>query len=145
MVSVMGRVIVTVRIAAPPDRVWRALTVPSEVQVWDGVTPVDVPGDYPTPGHHARWSSKVGPVRLTLHDRVRAVDPVSRFASSIAVGFVRVEEEYRLKRCADGCDVVSDNDVRSSIPGLRWLAVRLTATNVESSMKRLQLFCEAQP
>ena len=73
------------------------------------------------------------------------VERATRFASSIAVGFVRVEEEYRLTPQGPGCTLVSDNEVRSAVPGLDWLAVRLTKANVESSMNRLKEFCERQP
>jgi uncharacterized protein YndB with AHSA1/START domain len=60
------RVCLTTDIAAPIDRVWRALTIPEEVRVWDGVEPLDVPTHYPQPGQHARWRSALGPaVRLT--------------------------------------------------------------------------------
>jgi uncharacterized protein YndB with AHSA1/START domain len=138
------RVTVTTQISASADRVWRALTVPSEVQRWDGVIPSDVAENYPTAGQDARWSTKAGPLRLTLHDRIRVVDPPRRFASSISVGFVHVEEEYRLQSCGHGSELVSANEVRSSIPGLGWLALRLTKSNVEMSMERLKAFCEQQ-
>jgi uncharacterized protein YndB with AHSA1/START domain len=135
-------VIVTVEIAAPVDRVWRALTVPSEVTRWDGVTPSDVPEGYPAVGHHARWRTRVGPVRLTLHDRIGAVDPMTRLASSIDVGFVHVDEEYRLEPSPGGTTLVSHNEVRSRIPGLGGLVVRLAQDDVEASMGRLKVFCE---
>jgi uncharacterized protein YndB with AHSA1/START domain len=136
------KVIVDVEIGAPVDRVWRALTVPSEVALWDGVAPRAVPDGYPAVGHHARWLTPVGPVRVTLHDRIRAVDPMTRLASSIDVGFVHVDEEYRLEPSPPGTTLVSENAVRSRIPGLGWLAVHLTQANVEASMGRLKVFCE---
>src|SRR5579864_6358254 len=136
------RITVTTRISAPPDRVWRALTVPSEVECWDGVTPIDVPDAYPKAGQHARWSTRAGPFRLTLHDRILIVDPPRRFASTIDVGFVHVEEDYHLNACRAGSELISANDVRSSIPGLDGLAARLSKSNVAMSMERLKVFCE---
>jgi uncharacterized protein YndB with AHSA1/START domain len=135
-------VVVTIRIGVPPARVWRALTTPSEVQTWSGATPCDVPEGYPATGQHARWFSHVGPVRLVLHDRVQVVDGPTRLASSIAVGFVRIDEEYRLEPHESGSELVSANGVRSSVPGLGWLAAWLTRTDVEASMRRLKEFCE---
>ena len=139
------RVVVTVDIAVPPERVWRALTDPAEVHAWDGVTAVSVPAGYPAPGQHARWESRTGPVRMALHDRVRVVDAPTRFASTIDVAFVHVEEEYRLDQQDLGTRLVSDNLVSSRLPGLGWLAVVLTRRNVSASMTRLASFCEASP
>jgi uncharacterized protein YndB with AHSA1/START domain len=138
------RVCVTTEIAAAPARVWRALTVPDEVSAWDGVVPVDVPAGYPRAGQHARWRSPVGPLRLTLHDRVRTVDSGRRLAAGIDVGFVHVDEEYRLTPGpGGGTTLVTDDEARSKVPGLDWLAGRLTRANVVASMARLKAFCES--
>jgi hypothetical protein len=67
---------------------------------------------------------------------------MTRLASSIDVGFVHVDEEYRLGPSPPGTTLVSENAVRSRIPGLGWLAVHLTQANVEASMGRLKVFCE---
>jgi uncharacterized protein YndB with AHSA1/START domain len=137
------RVVVTTEIAAPIERVWRALTVPEEVSAWDHVAALDVPSDYPRAGQHARWRSRIGPVPLTLHDRIRAVEPPRRMAASIDVGFVHIEEEYRLS-VADGGGtlLVSDNEVRARLPGLGRLAARTARRGIAASMARLKTFCE---
>lgn len=141
----MRAVRVEVFVACPPERVWRALTVASEVASWDGVTPIDVPDDYPLPGQHARWSTRVGPVRLTLHDRIQEVDRERVLASTIDVGFVHIEEEYHLSATGDGTKLLSLNHVSSPVPGLGPLAVRLTRSSVSASMERLRRFCEFSP
>lgn len=139
----MGNVVVTTHIAALPERVWRALTVPDEVAEWDGVTPIDVAADYPVVGQHARWRTRLGPLGLVLHDRITAVDAPSRFSARIDVGFVHVEEDYRLSVGADGETVlVTDDDVSSRVPGLGLLAVWLTRRDVGASMARLRAHCE---
>ena len=136
----------TVEIDAPIERVWRALTVPSEVSQWDGVEPLDVPDDYPAPGQHARWRTRFAGVPITLHDRITAVEDPHRFASTIDVAFVHVEEEYRLTASADGgTSLVSDNDVSSGALGMGGLAARLTRANVRTSMERLRKHCEGSP
>ncbi len=134
---------VSTQISAPVETVWRALTVPDEVRVWDGVVPLDVPVDYPKVGQHARWRSAFGPLRLTLHDRIRVVEEPRRMTATIDLAFVHVEEEYRLTSLADGDTMLeTDDEVHSHIAGLHWLAVRLTRANVVSSMARLKGFCE---
>ena len=137
---------VSTRISAPVERVWRALTDPDEVRVWDGVVPVDVPVDYPKVGQHALWRSAFGPFRLTLHDRITVVEAMECMAATIDIAFVHVDEEYRLRPTAEGGTMlVTDDDVGSRVPGLRWLAVRLTRANVATSMARLKAFCEVPP
>ena len=138
------RVLVTTEIAAPPARVWRALTVPAEVAAWDGVEPLDVPEDYPQPGQHARWRSWFGPVGLTLHDRISVIDDERRMVAEIDLAFVHVDEEYRLLAGPDGTTttLVTDDAVRSHVPGLGWLAIRLAQADVASSMGRLRQHCE---
>jgi hypothetical protein len=136
-------VVVATFIAANRARVWRALTVPTEVAQWDGVERAAVPEGYPAPGQHARWRLPVGPLTLTLHDRVRIVDRDSRFSSSIDVGFVHLEEQYTLASVGSGTIVVSENEVVARRRVLRRVARRLTRRNVRTSMQRLKRFCES--
>lgn len=134
---------VTTEIAAPVKRVWDALTRVEEVRAWDGVVPFDVPLDYPGAGQHARWHSAFGPWRLTLHDRIVAVEVNERFHSLIDIAFVRVDEEYVLTANHDGSTTLETNDdVRSRVPGLGVLAAALTRSNVNASMARLKEYCE---
>jgi hypothetical protein len=135
-------VVVATFVAADRRRVWRALTVPAEVSQWDGVESAAVPEGYPTPGQHARWRLPLGPLRLTLHDRITAVNGESLFSSSIDVGFVHLRERYTLTSAGRGTIVVSENEVMTRLPLLRHIARRTTRRNVRASMERLQRFCE---
>ena len=136
-------VFVATPIAAPVERVWNALTVPDEVSAWDGVTALDVPVGYPKVGQIARWRSAIGPLRVTLHDRILEVEEGSCLAAAIDIAFVHVDEEYRLIPLTEGATMlVTADEVRSRVPGLTWLAVSLTRANVASSMGRLKEFCE---
>jgi uncharacterized protein YndB with AHSA1/START domain len=138
------RVVAAVVVDAPPARVWRALTEPAEVALWDGAVPLDVPAGYPRPGQDARWRTRLGPVRLTLHDRVRAVDPERRLAASLAYGPVRVEEEYRLgPATGGGTVVVCDNDVTGAVPGLGRAAAALVGRSTRAAMAALARYCAA--
>ena len=140
------RVHVITEIDAPIERVWRALTRTDEVRAWDGVTPFDVPDQYPEVGQHARWRSAFGPWHLMLHDRIVAVEENRRFNSIIDIAFVRVNEEYILSPSPkDGTTLSTNDDVHSKVPGLGWLAMRLTRANVNASMSRLKHYCERVP
>lgn len=135
-------VVVDVVIGAPRLRVWRALTDTSEVCRWTGLEAVDVPGGYPAPGQHARWGMRFGPVTLTLHDRVVAVEPPALLAAQLAVAFVRVDEEYRLDEGPGGTLLVSRNVVQSTVSGLGPMARALVARDVRSSLAALVEFCQ---
>lgn len=139
----MRRVVVELRTMASPARVWQALTVPDEVGAWDELEPLDVPDGYPAAGQHARWRTRAGRLPLVLHDRVQLVEAQSRLASVIDVGFVHLEEEYRLVSEDGGTLLVSDSQVRARVPGLGRLAERAVRRSVEASMARLGRFCEA--
>ena len=137
------RVTVVTVIAAPVERVWKALTVPDEVCAWDGVSRLDIPDDYPQVGQHARWKSPFGPLQLTLHDRISVVEEGRRMAAAIDIAFVHVDEEYCLLPTSEGGTIlVTNDDVRPRVPGLSQLAVRLTRANVHKSMARLKEYCE---
>jgi uncharacterized protein YndB with AHSA1/START domain len=143
--STSANVVVAALASASPARVWQALVDPTEVAGWDGVEPLEVPPAYPAPGQHARWRTHLGPLSLTLHDRVRTVEPERTLASTIDVGFVHVEERYLLTAGGEGTVVVSENDVTATVPGLGWLAVALTRRSVRASMARLAVFCATSP
>ncbi len=138
----MRRLVERVRIDAPIERVWRAICEPSEVEAWDGAVPVEVPAGYPQAGQHALWRVTIGPLPVTLHDRVVAVEPPVRLATRITYGFVDLDEEYRLTAGDDGTTITSENVVRSRPPGLGRLAARMTEQAVRGALDRLARHCE---
>ena len=136
-------VTVTVTVAASPARVWQALVTPAEVTQWDGARPRQVPAGYPAPGQHARWAIRLAGWPVTLHDRIRAVEPPRRLASTITVGMVHVDEEYRL--IADGSDtrLMLVDRVSSPVPGVAWLAAGWVRRTAGTGLARLAELCEA--
>jgi uncharacterized protein YndB with AHSA1/START domain len=135
------RVVERVRIDAPIDVVWHALCDPREVEAWDGARPVDVPDDYPQPGQHARWRTRIGPFPVTLHDRVQAVEAPHRLAARITYGVVDLDEEYTLVAVdGDATVLTSTNVVRSRVPGLGRYAARTTHHAVRAALDRLAVY-----
>jgi hypothetical protein len=89
----------SIEIAASRQRVWRALSIPTEVVCWDTgiVEPIDAPPDYPRAGQHVRWRYRLGPLPLLLHDRPTLVEPASVLRSSIRLGPFDFDETYTLR------------------------------------------------
>jgi len=111
----------SIDIAAPPARVWRALCDPAEVVRLDRniECALDAPPDYPRPGQHVRWRLRAGFFRL-LHDRPLEVEPERRLRSLLALGPFRYDETYTIVTTGAGC--------RLSARLAAWIALPLVGT-----------------
>ena len=141
----------SVRIAAPVARVWSALTNPAEVVQWDtGVqAPLDAPADYPRPGQHVRWSYRLGPMPLVLHDRPSEVVPNRTLRSSIQLGPFEFDETYTLESPAeDRTELSARLCLWSAVPLIggvleRTLGRPLARSTVRQSLAAIRVHCEA--
>jgi hypothetical protein len=143
--------VVSVDIAAPPSRVWRALCDPAEVVQWDTgvVEALDAPADYPQPGQHVRWRYSNGPFR-TLHDRPQEVVQERTLHSHISLGPMWFDETYTLEPGDAGCRLTAAMRVRAPFPPLGWLLERLyvgpeSRRTVTASLAVIKKHCEAPP
>lgn len=141
----------SVHVAADPERIWRALTVPGEVVQWDTgvVEPLDAPPDYPRPGQHVRWRYRLGPFPMILHDRPVEVVACETFRSSIGLGPFRFAETYTITPEGRGCSVLTaELSVRSPMRLVGVLLARLVGyplarATVRSSLRAIQRHCQA--
>jgi hypothetical protein len=139
-----------VKIKAEPARVWRALTLPSEVLCWDTgvIEAIDAPVDYPMPGQHVRWRYRLGPLPLTLHDRPSEVEPCARFRSKIRLGPFDFDEIYTLSsQESSGTLLEARLSVASHTPLFGPLLERLVGrplarSTVRSSLAAIRRHCE---
>lgn len=113
----MYRFSLEVEIAAPIERVWRALSAPEEVIEWDGgvLRPLDAPPDYPKPGQHVRWQHR-GPLFHVLHDRPLEVMSPAKLRSLLAWGPFRYDETYRLTPDGVACTLRAELQVWTPFP-----------------------------
>lgn len=137
----MQRFAETIEIAATPERVWRALTDPAEVVVWDTgiVAPIDAPPDYPRPGQHVRWRYRLGPLPMILHDRPSEVVPTTTLRSSISLGPFAFDETYTLAADGAGTRLTADLSLASALPLVGSLLERLVGAPLARSTVRLSL------
>lgn len=140
----------TIEIATTPERVWRALSTPTEVACWDTgvIEPLDAPPDYPRAGQHVRWSYRLGPLPLILHDRPSRVDPASVLRSSIRLGPFDFDETYTLrKKGRSATQLTAELSLSSAIPILgslleRILGQPLARSTVRTSLAAIKRHCE---
>jgi len=140
----------SIEIAADPERVWRALSVPAEVVCWDTgvVEPLDAPPDYPRAGQHVRWRYSLGPLPLILHDRPTRVEPASVLRSSIRLGPFDFDEIYTLiGQGSSATRLTAELTLASTVPILgsllEWLVGRpLARSTVRSSLAGIKRHCE---
>jgi uncharacterized protein YndB with AHSA1/START domain len=146
----MYRIQLTIDIAAPIDRVWRALCDPAEVVQWDSavVEALDAPPDYPRPGQQVRW--RVRNTTALLHDSPQEVEPPSRLRSILTLGRDRLDETYTLVACPDRTSLTCYVELTTHIPLLPPLVERLrtgpaTRRSFTASLAALKHHCETHP
>jgi hypothetical protein len=143
----------SIPIAADRARIWRALTVPSEVIQWDTgvVEPLDAPPDYPRAGQRVRWRYRLGPIPLILHDHPEEVLPEETLRSSISLGPFEFDEIYTLASQGPGhSELTAELSVTSTVPLVGALLTRLVGyplarATVRASLRSIKRHCEAGP
>ena len=140
----------TVEISCDRDRVWRALSTPSEVVCWDTgiIEPLDAPADYPQPGQHVRWRYRLGPIPMVLHDRPSAVVRPTTFRSSIHLGPFDFDETYTLvDKGSSSTELTAELSLTSSIAVIggwieRVIGRPLARSTVRTSLAAIKRYCE---
>jgi hypothetical protein len=142
-------------IAADRERVWRALTDPALVLIWDTgiVQAIDVPPDYPQPGQTVRWKYRLAGLPLTLVDQPQEVTRLERLRTRIALGFLRFDETYTLESLAGEpprTRLSARLAVGNSLPVLgrafdRWIGRNLASQTVATSLRAIRELCERDP
>jgi len=139
-------------IAAERNRVWRALTTPSELIGWDDqlVSLLDPAPDYPQPGQQVRWRYRIGSVPVVIHQTIQEIQPGERLQSAISRGVFCFDETYTLADEATlpdqtrlGLKVVSSNStpiVGGSMD--RFEIRRMSAELIDSRLRAVQKWCE---
>jgi hypothetical protein len=139
-------------ITAERDRVWRALTTPSELIRWDDqiVELLDSAPGYPQLGQQVRWRCRIGAVPIVVHQTIQEVQPGERLQSAISRGVFCFDETYTLAdepglpdRTRLGLKVVASNSA-PLVDGLmdRFAIRRLSAELIDSRLRAIQKWCE---
>ncbi len=142
----------SIDIAADRGRVWRALTDPAAVVIWDTgiVAPIDAPKDYPCAGQTVRWRYRLLGIPLTLVDRPQEVVPLKRLRTLIALALLRLDETYTLE-ASPAHPAHTRLSVRLAIGNTlpvfrpafdRWIGQSLASHTVAQSLRAIRNFCE---
>ena len=139
-------------ITADRDRIWRALTTPSELIHWDDqlIALLDPIPDYPRPGQQVRWRYRIGSVPVIVHQTIQEVQPGECLQSAISRGVFCFDETYTLAdevalpdRTRLSLKVIASNStpiVGGSID--RFEIRRLSAELIDSRLRAVQKWCE---
>ncbi len=139
-------------ITAGRDRIWRALTTPSELIRWDDqiVALLDPVPDFPQLGQQVRWRYRIGSVPVVVHQTIQQVQQGERLQSAISRGVFCFDETYTLAdeialsdRTRLSLKVVASNST-PLVGGLmdRFESRRLSAELIDSRLRAVQKWCE---
>jgi len=142
-------------VGSQPERVWRAITDPTEQLAWDErvLAIIDEPRPRPVAGRRQRWRYRHGSVQLVMHERLLTVLPLERFCSEISLGTLRyrrvytlAEERADIPRTRLGLRVIAHN----SVPVVgevvdRFAVRRISAEQVDLTLRSVQKWCENHP
>ncbi len=142
-------------IGARHTRVWRALTDPAELVVWDEriLAPLESEDGYPFSGQHMRWRYRIGPIQLVLHDHPLEVSAPEKLRTAISFGSLQYEQTFTLlpeegpqPRTRLGMRLVASNSVPVVGSVVDRFSVRRMATeHVDVTLRSLQRWCEKTP
>lgn len=139
-------------ITAERDRVWRALTAPSELIRWDEqiIELLDPVPDYPQLGQQVRWRCRIGSIPIVVHQTIQEVQPGERLQSAISRGVLCFDETYTLAqelalpdRTRLSLKIVASNSM-PVVDGMmdRFAIRRLSAELIDSRLRAIQKWCE---
>ncbi len=138
-------------IAAGRGRVWRALTVPEELQRWDErlLSPIDSTEGYPREGSTVRWRYRLGSVRVVRSEQPLEVVPGQRLRAQLGFGSLRIDATWTLSdenegdQTRLGLRLVTPNSV-PVLGGLfdRFSVRELAAELADAQLRQIQKWCE---
>lgn len=145
----------SVVIDADRERVWRALTEPSELMGWDDralASPREAAG-YPSAGQHLCWRYRLGGVPVVLHEQPLEISPQERLSSRLKVGSLRFEQTYTLSsesvqppRTRLGMKLVTTSSVAVLGDVVDRFSVRkLAAERIDHTLRAVQDWCHMNP
>jgi uncharacterized protein YndB with AHSA1/START domain len=143
---------ISTAIGATRERVWRALTTPSELIRWNDqiVSLVEPAPGYPQIGQRTRWRYRMGSVEVTAIQTIRRLDHQERLQSEMSMGLFHFDETYLLQtdpvdagRTRVSLRVTASNSI-PIVGGTidRFEVRRLTADLIDSRLRSVQKWCE---
>jgi len=146
-------------VEAPRQRVWQALTRPTEILAWDEsmLAAIDADEHYPVPGATYRWRTRLGSVQLVMQDSPLEVEPPERLRSRLSLASLRFERTYTLfeEPALDGGGGVRTRlglklVASSAVPVVgavvdRFEVRRIAVGRIDATLRALQKWCENPP
>lgn len=150
-------IVMSSAIAADPQRVWRALTIPDECIAWDEhlLSAVDPMSDYPSPGETVRWRYQMGSIPIVTKDHPIDVVPGRKLHSKVTLGPLHLDQTFTL---ALEHDSTNETDTSKTLLGMkvvtsssavvmgavidRFEIRRMTVDRVDATLRAVTKWCE---
>ena len=142
-------------IGAPIDRVWRALTDPSERIVWDerilGEVSLSPRSENVVPDK-TKWRFRLGSVPLVMQDVVSQAERNERLTSRISIGSMHFDQTLTFHREEDesgprtrlSMKLVARNQIAVIGEVVQRLDVqKIVIEYVDTTLRQVQKYCEA--
>jgi uncharacterized protein YndB with AHSA1/START domain len=142
-------------IDADRERVWQALTRPSELVAWNEkiLSAIDETVEYPREGQPVRWLYRLGSVQVVLHEQPLEIVRHERLRTALVVGSLRFEQTFALAnesnespRTRLSMKLVTTNSV-PVVGGVfdRFSLRKLAAESIDRSLLSIQNWCHEHP
>ncbi|MBW2292108.1 MAG: SRPBCC family protein [Deltaproteobacteria bacterium] len=154
----MITIVMSAAIAAEPQRVWRALTDPSECIAWDEkrLSVLDSTDAYPDPGETVRWHYRMGSVPIVMREQPIEVVAGRKLHSKVTLGSLHFDQIFTLNL---EHDPASPDDTAKTLLGMKVVASnsapvlgavidrfevrRLTIDRVDATLRAITKWCES--
>jgi hypothetical protein len=140
-------------VSASRSRVWRALTDPEAMILWDDqiLSLVEPADGYPETCRQIRWRYRMGSVPVTLRHSAVDVVPGERLHTESALGLFRFDETYTLGSQSDSTSCTLLNlslRAENSLPVVggildRFAVRRVASEMVDRKLRSIQIWCES--
>lgn len=157
MAFLLITIVMSSAIAAAPQRVWHALTTPSECLSWHEnlLSAIDATDAFPRVGETVRWRYRLGSVPIVMRVEPIEVEREHKLRSKVTLGSLKFDQTFTL---AVERDPDADWGSAKTVLGMKMIASnsapllgsildrfeirRITADQMDATLRAITKWCE---